>query len=194
MDNVSLVRTALEYYDSNTENYSKYFKNIIYGKFVQAESDIDHNMMIFYDKNKNEIFRSEYEIIGVYNSNTNTWTWAWAIPSFKKNNTNIIRKVWNYGAILDPKERYLKTELITSRFRVADGIQLDIHSSIASYLSKSPVVYKYKLYIKQQPDIEGFLQLNTHDDNDDFNIYYMFLLNHKNITENKNDDEKCSDD
>ena len=191
MDNISLVTTALEYYDTNNETYNNAFKNVYYTKFIQAENDLEHNIIIYYDKNKNEILRSKYEIIGLYNSNSNTWTWAWAISSFKKNNTNIVRKIWNYGAVLDPTVKYLKTELVTSRFRVADPIQLDIHVSIASYLSKNPLIYKHYSHVHPKIDADGYLHVNTNND-DQYTIYFMFLLDYKNLN-NKNESSSCSD-
>lgn len=176
MNNISLVTTSLEYYDSNNEKYGSLFKNITYIKFI-VEEESQHNIIVYYDSDKKEVFRSRYEIIGLYNSNTNTWTWAWAIPIFKKNNTNIVRKIWNYGAVLSPKEQYLKTELITSRFRVADPIQLDIHVALASYLSKTPVVYKMYNYMQDigDLDIDGYLNIKK-ETKDNYTLYYMFLL------------------
>lgn len=180
MDNISLITTALEYYDSSNEIYEKLLKTVTYVKFVLSENDIEKDMIILYDDKKREIIRSTYEIIGLYNTNSNTWTWAWAISSFRKNSTNIVRKIWNYGAVLDPSVKYLKTELITSRFRIADKIQLDIHASIAAYLSKNPLVYKYYIYMNPKKDSEGFVHLNANK-SDDYTIYYMFLLDYKNM-------------
>lgn len=194
MNNVSLVTTALEYYDANNESYGDIFKNVYYVKFIQSQNDMEHNEVLFYNKNKTEIFRSKYEVIGLYNSNSDTWTWAWAIPSFKKNNTNIIRKIWNYGAVLDPGERYLKTELITSRFRVADPVQLDIHVGIASYISKIPLIYKHFSYIHPKIDSDGFLQIKHENaDTEHYTMYYMFLLDYKNINKINHDDTTCED-
>lgn len=190
MDNISLVTTALEYYDLNNEKYSGSLKHAKYVKFIEVKSDMENNIICFYDKDKKEIYRSRYEIIGLYNSNSNTWTWSWAIPFFRKNNTNIARKLWNYGQMLDPDTRYLKTELITSRFRVADLIQLDIHASIACYISKNPFVYKYGIG-NLSKDENGNVVINTvEQDSDGFIpinqtnnvlIYHMFLLDYENI-------------
>jgi hypothetical protein len=178
MDSISLVTTALEYYDMSNELHKNTLKNAHYVKFIQAENDMEHNTAVFFDTNKEEIYRSKYEIIGLYDSDSNTWAWSWAIPRFKKNNTNIARKIWNYGAVLDPSVGYLKTELITSRFRVADPIQLDIHVSIASYLSKNQLIYKHINYITKTPDVDGYLHIGE-TINDAYTIYYMFLLDSK---------------
>jgi hypothetical protein len=193
MDSISLVKTALKYFDENSDKYENILKSAKYVKFVAAENDMSHNVMKFFDKNKNEMFRSRYEIIGLYSNDINTWTWSWAIPNFKKNNTNIARKLWNYGSMLDPSDRYLKTELVTSRFRVSDFVQLDIHVAISSYISKNPFVYKYgiarfemsnggeyEIINEKQIDQEGFIYLNEDIDSTVL-VYYMFLLDYENL-------------
>lgn len=175
MDSISLVRNALEYYDQNDDSHKELLKNAHYIKFIKAESDMDHNIIVFFDQEKKEFFRSRYEIIGLYTSDTNIWAWAWAIPMFQKNNTNIARKIWNYGAVLDPKVGFLKTELITSRFRISNKIQLDIHVGIASYISKNKLIYKHYNYINKTPDVDGYLHIGETLD-EAYTAYYMFLL------------------
>ena len=201
MDNITFVTTSLKYFDENSEKYEGVLKHAIYIKYIPAENDMSYNIIVYYDKNKKEIFRSRYEIIGLYNSDVNTWTWSWAIPTFKKNNTGTARKLLNYGLMLDPSIKYLKTELITSRFRVADLVQLDIHVAIASYISKNPFVYKYGMArynvspdgnreisdIRNSIDDDGFIIINQNIDDTLF-IYYIFLLDHEkiNISNSKN--------
>jgi hypothetical protein len=196
MNNIDLVKTSLEYYDKNNEIYNNILKHAKYIKFIEAKNDMENNVIIFFDKNKKKLFESRYEIIGLYNSNSNTWTWSWAISTFKKNNTSIARKLWNYGVMLDPNILYLKTELITSRFRIADFIQLDIHASIASYISKNPFVYKYKFGNMSEKSIntntidsEGLITIDENANN--VLVYYMFMLDFEVI---KNESENnCSD-
>src|ERR1700744_639366 len=125
---ITLVSDSLEYYDLNSEKYNNLFKNVKYVKFSDASNDMEHNMIFLYDDHKNEILKSRYEIIGLFNNTTSTWTWAWSIASFRKNTTFIARKILNYGTELDPDSKFLKTELITSRFQIASDIQLDIHA------------------------------------------------------------------
>lgn len=187
MNPISLVTNALEYYDNNNEIYKDVFNNVYYIKYIEGLNDLDHNQILFYDKHKNELFRSKYEIIGLYNFKSNAWIWAWSIPQFKKNNTNIIRKLWNYGAVLDQTANYLKTELITSRFRVSNKIQLDIHVSLASYLSKNPLVYHNYIYNQSENDTDLLLPIKNNDIklDDDYTIYFMFLLDYKNIHDKK---------
>ena len=94
-EGISLITNSLEYYDKNNVKYKNMLKYINYVKFIPAESDLQHNTLIAYDKNKKELFRSGYENMGLFNSDTNIWTWAWCITRFKKNATTIIRKIWN---------------------------------------------------------------------------------------------------
>lgn len=201
MDNITFVTTSLKYFDENNEKYDGILKHAKYVKYIFAENDMSNNIVVFFDKNKNEIFKSRYEIIGLYNTDVNTWTWSWAIPTFKKNNTGTARKLLNYGLMLDPSVKYLKTELITSRFRVADFVQLDIHVAIASYISKNPFVYKYGMAkyslsvdgnreiadIRKSVDSEGYIFINPNVSDTIF-IYYMFLLDHDKLNIQKNGD------
>lgn len=184
---INLISDSLEYYDNNTEKYNDFFKKVKYVKFIDVIKDMDHNIIRMYDRDKNEILKSRYEIIGIYNNKSKTWTWAWSIPRFRKNTTHIARKIVNYGMDLDPESRFLKTELITSRFRITNPIQLDIHAAIASYLSRQYVVYKYISYITFTADSNGLVDItNIPKENiDEYSIYYMFLLDYNDIISNK---------
>jgi len=157
MDIIPLVTTSLEYYDSNNIKYNKLFKLKSYpvDKSMLINGD---SMMVFLDNEDNELFRLRYEYIGlvINEKDSNIWIWSWNLPSIPKNQTNIARKIWNYGATLDLSNSYgetldvynsniyLKTELTTARIVMTDDIQLDIHLAIASYIGKQPLIYKYK--------------------------------------------------
>jgi len=178
---IELVRDSLEYYDANQEIYKRKLDNITYVRFKEASTESEHNMLYLYNDNKEEIYKSKYEYIGIYEPTLNIWTWAWAIPTLSKKNTNIIRKLLMYGTELDPTSYFLKSELITSRFRINNEIQLDIHCSIASYLSKRPVIFKLKQYkniniednlinIKSPEYATGDKELNEYSE------LYLFLL------------------
>ena len=84
---------------------------------------------------------------------------------------------------LDPEFSFLKTELVTSRFRITNPIQLDIHVAIASYLSRQYVVYKYASYIDLIVDANGLVDIVNipKDKADEYSLYYMFLLDGKTI-------------
>lgn len=138
-----LIIQSLNYYDSNNEKYSKLYDKFKYYSIITSENDTDHNIIIFYDKNNEIIFKSRYEILGMYNASSSLWIWGWSMPSLQKNELYLSRKILNYGFDLLLKEsHFLKSELITSRFRISDTIQLTIHTSIASYISKNPMIFK----------------------------------------------------
>lgn len=176
--NNNLVPDSLEYYDKNVEKYSHLFTNIKYIKFVGGATDMDFSYIYFYDDDRKEILHSRYENIGVYNNKSHTWTWAWSVPRFYKNTTHIARKIINYGMELNPESNFLKTELITSRFRISNFIQLDMHIAIASYLSKKPIVYKFYSYSSFRADVDGLFDITNIPTNEkeEYTIYYLFLL------------------
>lgn len=179
----NLIQDALEYYDINTEKYDDFFKSIKFIKLINALKDMDHNSIILYNNDKKELLTSRYEIIGVYTNQSKTWTWAWSNPKFRKNTTIIARKIVNYGMELDPESRFLKTELITSRFRITNPIQLDIHAAIASYLSKKTMIFKYQVYNNFRPGTDGLVDITNIPDigRNEYLIYFMFLLDNPSI-------------
>jgi len=198
---VDLIRDSLEYYDKNLEKYKNVLDKITYVKFKESINDYEHNYIYLYDEDKKEMFNSKYEFIGLYEPNKETdiniWTWGWAVSSFSKKNTNIIRKLLMYGTELDPLQQFLKAELITSRFKINHKIQLDIHTSIASYLSKKPVVFKMKnfknvnivnnltniIYPKYFTRATTLSELSNDNNNleKEYIEYYLFLLDTDNI-------------
>lgn len=175
---VGLVTDSLEYYDKNAELNSKIYKNIKYVRFQSTDKDNEHNKISVYRSDKSKLFESRYEILGVYNAQAMVWTWAWSIPNYTKNLTNISRKIVLYGMDVSPENLFLKTELITSRFRISNPVQLDIHMAISSYLSKKPSIYKYKYYKTFEPDDDGLVDITNFNeaDSDDYTIYIMVLL------------------
>lgn len=186
---IVMLKEALEYYDSNQFKLEEIIKKIKYIKYKESEKDFEHNEIILFDNNYNQIEKSKYEYIGTYDSTTSIWSWAWSIPTMKKKNTTILRKILNYGVELEPTNNFLKTELITSRFRVTNKIQLDIYSAIVSYLSKKPRVIKIKIFNNTRfvvledsetlTDVTEPLIYKNNDDGNNLNRYteyYLFLL------------------
>ena len=175
----NILYNALEYYDKNTEKYEEIFKKVHYISFIPIKTETAHSIIVFYDHRKRELFRSRYEIIGQYDNSIKTWTWAWAIARFFKNSTTIIRKIINYGFNLDNSSEslFLKTELITSRFKITNDIQLDIHAAISSYLSKQKIVFKYYKYsMFGHNDLYNNIRDIPKEEEGKYIIFYLFLL------------------
>lgn len=193
----TFVTDSLEKYDKNMKEQDKLLKDAIDYKIINIDDNTVNDTIIFYDKNNKEIISYNYQVISSYRSDFNVWTWGWAIPSFKNKWTRIITKILNYGFSLEPEKNYhLKLELVNSRFVVSDPIQIDIHLSIASGLSKINNVYPIILPIEKKKTnfLEKFMKLSEDkssiertpiikniDDFEDVKIYYLFLFNSKSI-------------
>ena len=177
---MSIITDALEYYDKFQEKYKDEYININYISLEISDKDLDHNVIIFYDSELKEISRSRYERIGILDLKSQIWTWAWARPDLRKNETNIIRKILFYGTELDPSMNYLKTELITSRFKITNKIQLDIFCAISGYLSKKPKIFSYKIYGNPKIIDNKYVDIINPDIKETDNTYelisYIFLL------------------
>lgn len=194
-DPIDLITNSLEYTDKNNKKYEKLFSKFKKYRFVKNSSDIDHNKIIFYDKNEKEIFTSRYEIMGLYHNSSKSWTWAWSVPRYNKNQVYTSKKILNYGLNIpyEAHGSFLKSELITSRFKITNNLQIDIHSAIASYISKNPMIYK----LTYSPAVTGEerkkmkdkkVQIYTIREDDDefinnkeYVVNYLFLLDHDKI-------------
>ncbi len=178
---ISLIRNAFDYYDKNQEKIKNKFDNVNYISLETTDKDLEHNIIVFYDSNLKELFKSRVEKIGIFDKVSGIWSWAWSVAYFKKNETNIIRKILYYGTELDPKSRFLKTELVTSRFQISNVAQLDMHCAIASYLSKKPIIFKYNIFSSPKIIDNKYVDIlnpdysNKTDENFEL-VYYNFLL------------------
>lgn len=164
---ISLIPMALEYYDLNTEKYRSLKKKIKSHRIITSKSNLKRNTIVLYDGEGKELLTSEFEVCGIYNDAYKLWAWAWSRPNFSKNMTTISRKILNYGFDLTSTEStVLKTELITSRFKISSPVQIDIHLALASFLSKNPLIFELEMQKnKMSPR----------------NIFYLFLTDAKAI-------------
>jgi len=189
MDNYnSLIPNALLTYDMNNKKYSNFFNKCKYVNFTPRDDPNRQRIVTFFDSNKEKILASKYEILGVENISTETWIWAWAYPNYNKSETTISRQLLNYGFdIYTTEDIYLKSELITSRFRISNPIQIDIHVAIASYLTKHPIIFTYNV-TDEALNIPNEIGLNMtpiianeFGDKSILTKNYLFLLDHEKI-------------
>lgn len=136
-----LIKDALEYYDNNKYKYYDKVKSFKYYSFDYKEKTIT-----FYNKKKDKIYETKYELIGKFINYSNIWIWAWSDGRQNKELINTSRKILNYALDLDEKNELLKTELITSRIQISSPIQIDIHLALASFLSKQPFIFQLNYY------------------------------------------------
>jgi hypothetical protein len=181
-----LISNALEYFDMNNEKYNGIFNGAKYITYIFSTEDTGYNYIVFYDKNKKELFRSRYEIVALYYKKNNIWVWGWSVVKADKTLTFTIRKLLNYGIDLDSNESFLKSELVTSRFRIGNEIQMDIHLSIASYLSKNPIIYKTVFQdqgiIHENQKIYKIIKDKDNDNsngNGNYIYYYLYLFDYE---------------
>ncbi len=179
---INIVNDALKYYDGNNDKYKHIKKQIKFVKNAIVDiKDIEGLKLVFFDENMNELFTSRVEILAKYYNVINVWVWGWSLPSINKYLTSIIRKVFLYGTDIDLNKNsanvLLKNELVTSRFRIDDDVQIDIHCAISSYLAKKPFVFAWNNmpFNKDESAIE--IQNDTKSDV----TYYTFLVDPPNI-------------
>lgn len=175
----TLVADSLEYYDFNNEKYESFFKNVDSIQFEKAPSISEHHKIIFFDSNKNVLATSRYENLGIYSQKGKIWTWAWSIPTFEKNSISIAKKILNYGIDIPASQRFLKNELIISRFKISNSVQIDIHAAIAMYLSKQPALCVLK---RTAGSYESKVVRNVdfYSDSDDI-YYFLIILDNQNL-------------
>jgi hypothetical protein len=176
-----LVEQSLDYFDTNYEKYSTFIDKIKYIKY-DIEPQKEYRVLNMYDNDKKLLLSSRYELLGMYYPIDSFWTWAWAIPKMKKNITHISRKLLNYGTELDQEESiFLKSELVTSRFKVTNMLQIDIYCAIGSYLSKQPIVFKYKESYDEDIKKDIYYDINPEKEPIIYKQYFMFLLDFNKI-------------
>jgi hypothetical protein len=175
---VNIINDALKFYDSNNEIYKNLAKKVKFVKRISMKStDVENVKFTFYDENKIELFTSRIEILGKYYPKISTWVWGWSLPDIDKSLTSIIRKVFLYGTDIDTRNFanvVLKNELVTSRFRIEDEIQLDIHCALASYLSKKPFIFAWKNMTVARGN--EWSELETEDNEGAQATIYTFIL------------------
>lgn len=176
---VDIVNDALKYFDGNNDKYKHIKKKIKYVKHaVVNRKDIEGVKLLFFDDDMNEMFTSRVEILGKYYNSINVWVWGWSLPSINKSLTSIIRKVFLYGTDIDlnenPANISLKNELVTSRFRIEDEIQIDMHCAIASYLAKKPFVFAWRDLPFKKDD--SAIEIKNDLINETDVTYYTFIV------------------
>ena len=150
---MDFVKTAFEYHDANTDKYEKFFNKVKFIKFNLIDGDMTHNSVVFYDKDKNEMFKSDIESLGCYAVRSDAWVWGWSIPIYKKNRTFISRKLLKYGldhdidSTKDKVGNIIRRQyLITSKFKVEHTFNLDMIIAMGSYLTKMPMIFPLVQY------------------------------------------------
>lgn len=174
------IKTSLEYYDSYQPKVNEIIKKTVYIKTKDNKNITDE--IFFYDKDKNLIFKSSYEIISVYIPSTSIWKWAWALPTAPKKSTSFSRKLLDYAFNLDTdKEFLLRSTLINSKIKIINQTQLDIYLALTANLSKKPFILKTFIAPFKESEItkDGFYpfkQINEDSNNKNYILMYLLIL------------------
>ena len=131
-----------EFIKNNMNNYDE--SNIKYDKYISSKDinyiQTDDESSLIYNK-KDKYYKS---VLGILDNETNVWVWGWANPVINTFQNEIVRKLLIYGLNIDlnihinePIYYYVKTNLINSRFKVKNKIQLDILLSMAKRILKN---------------------------------------------------------
>jgi len=169
--NEHIVSDALKYFDQCNEKYKRLADSIKYWHQLDkspADTDTSPRIFVFTDGEKKEVFRSRVEMLGRYNNFL--WEWGWCLADMPNSYLKTIRTVLLYGTDIDTfthkKNKFLKSELTTSHYKITDVTQIEIHCAIAMYLSKKKLVIPVNL--KQHTiDFSDFPQHDT---------FYMFIM------------------
>lgn len=173
-----VVAKALEYYDANNEIYNKLINKVGFVRYKDGKNDQEKNEIYLFDKDDNLIFKSHYEYLGMYRNIESVWIWSWSIPSFLRKNTDMSRKILNYG--LEQQDNiFLKGELVNSRTKVTNVIQIDIKVALTSYLSKQPMILNIK-YPEGADYGKIVKNININSETDDV-YYFLYILDYKDI-------------
>ena len=81
----TVVKLSLSYYDDLRDKFDPLFRKVVDHRRFIKENDLERNTIEYYDSEGKVIFRSEYEILGVYNKSQKIWAWGWSDPKNKKN-------------------------------------------------------------------------------------------------------------
>lgn len=149
MDINEIIVNALEYYDVNRYKRIQLTNNI---KYYSIKYNDKPPTIQFYDNNQTMIYKSTFGSIGIYDNLSNIWIWAWSVPNFDESDIKISKKLLLYGLSIPRNVRNLfelKSELITSRFKITNDIQLETHISLAAYLSKKEFILGLPAHAKE---------------------------------------------
>ena len=177
------IKSALEYYDLYQFKILNFYKKIEYFKLIGGNNLTPS--INFYDINKNLLFKSSYEIVGMYKQNNNIWKWGWSISYFNNNENEISRKILNYAINLDSvitNEIILKSEILDSKILIKNNLQLDIYIALSAYLTKIPFIFKFPYIIEDEDNNDNLIPYKKLFLNKDYNnlqILYIFIIDYK---------------
>jgi len=128
------------------------YENLINKTSDEIDLPENENKIIFYkDKEKKEkIGQFKKSILGYFDINTKVWLWSWVVPFLGKKETELSRKILDYGLDFNPSTNssihyYIKSHFISSRIYFESDVYLDMHLAMALSVSKGKFIYRVHL-------------------------------------------------
>lgn len=180
MDSNTTIRDALAYYDKQNQESIIKQRKFKYYKINFNTSEIQLNT----NKNSTDMAIDTFEVVGMYNNRNKSWIWGWSLYHLKNEQLFLSRSILNHGLDIDIGDKNnitnvsLKIELTTSRFRIQNRIQLDIHLAIFLYLSKKKIILPIKITENTLKNINEINKIDLDIGENDV-IYYIIIMGHK---------------
>lgn len=172
----TILRNVLEKYDVSKTKLDKKTENYSYYTIKYNQSGM--NEIILYDDNKNIIYNSKIQLLGIYMPNIKLWKWGWSLIVNKKDNY-ISRKILEYALdINEPKVVFIREPLINSNITINSELELDLFIALCLYLSKQTYAKGFYKIPENEAENELFNVKKVMDDpaiNDYMIIYYILI-------------------
>ena len=176
----NIIKSSLEYYDSYQPKVIDILNDIYYIKIINNKNITDE--IIFFDKDKKEIFKSSYEVLSAHIPQQKVWKWAWSLSVAEKKSNFISRKILEYAFNLDyKKDFFLKSTLINSNIIIINDLQLDIYIALSANISKKPFIFKLYYppivsYLTKDEEYYPYRKIIEDPEKDNYMVYYLFIL------------------
>lgn len=169
MNVAHIISEALIEYDT-AKPVIRFLQKNAYYEGLKSPSDTVRTKFTFIDRATDEkILETEVETLAIYYDKLNVFSWSWSQIGLTSAENYLSKEVLLYALKLDPELSYLKSLLTTSRGVIKDPIQLDINLAVAASVIKQNYIYPY-----------------VHKLGDYKLIYYLILLNKKDLDKLKN--------
>jgi len=151
---------GMEQLDIRVRNkFRKYLYKVNYEIVVNSDSRM-RDEIVFFDETKKIIARSQYELLGAFNTKEKFWKWIWAFPAeeVKQKHKYIASRM--FEATKDKNIPFYKFFMLSSLFLCKEKIQLDVFIALCISYVNNRFVLPYKAN-----DNEDYYIILTEKDN-----------------------------
>ena len=177
------IKAAIEEHDIYEYKILNFLKKIEYIKISNSLNNLTPRIKLF-DSNKNLLFESAFENIGIFKQKNSIWQWGWSMNCINNNQNFISRNILLYSFKLKsdiPSEFFLKSILLDSKHKIKNKLQLEILLALSSYLSKFHFILKLPFLPDTIVNNEEYINYkNLFKDKNFINcdILYLFIIDY----------------